>query len=67
VKRTPALEDGAASMNIALSKSAITIRHGDCGTILLQKTDVPKGAWGKLWRYLIAMPCAKQSGRALDV
>jgi hypothetical protein len=44
-------EKGEALIVIELSEGVVTVKHGDCGDLLL-KTAVEEGFWDCLWAYL---------------
>ncbi|MBC8146506.1 MAG: hypothetical protein H8E98_00805 [Bacteroidetes bacterium] len=43
------IELGAASIFIELKKGKITVRHGNCRTILKQIDNCKAGSWDKIW------------------
>lgn len=45
-------ETGQASIIIDLEDSNITVKHGEDNTVLLEKKNVEKGSWDKIWETL---------------
>lgn len=43
------IEQGAAHMNIELSKGTIIVTHGSSGKVLHEVKNAKKGSWDKLW------------------
>lgn len=52
---SPAIEDGAASILIALDQGCIRVTHGESGTVLAELGNAPMGSWDKLWACFDAM------------
>jgi len=48
----PEIERGMASMLVELVDGNITVKHGDDGTVLLEKKNVEDGSWDRIWELL---------------